>query len=198
MRDEINIIYEDKDIVAIDKPPGLVVHFDGKTNEPSVTDWFLEKYPDARNVGEIQMIDGKKIMIPGVVHRIDRDTSGVLILAKNMETLGHLKNQFKERNIEKKYFCFLYGVPRYMKGTIDVSIGRSNKDFRLRSAEYGARGELREAATDYKVLEDNGEYSYVEAHPKTGRTHQLRVHFKALQHPIVCDPLYAPKRLFCA
>jgi len=194
MNQEIEIIYEDDDALVLNKASGLVVHSDGKTRESTVVDWLLLNYPEIKDVGEIQNIDGKEVQRPGIVHRIDRDTSGVLIVAKNQNAYLYLKQQFKERNIEKKYFCFLYGVPKERKDTINASIGRSNKDFRLRSAEQGARGELREARTEYKVLIDNGEYSYVEACPKTGRTHQLRVHFKALQHPIVCDSLYAPKR----
>ena len=136
----------------------------------------------------------KEVHRPGIVHRLDRDTSGVLLIAKNQEAYVHLKQQFKESNVTKVYRAFLYGAPKDVEGVIDLPIGRSNKDFRLRSAEKHPRGKLREALTKYKVLEVGGEYSYIEANPKTGRTHQLRAHFKSLQHPIVCDPLYAPKR----
>lgn len=194
MMEALDIIYEDGDVLVLDKPSGLVVHFDGKTKEPSVADWLIEKHPEITNVGETQYIGDKKIHRPGIVHRLDRDTSGVLIVAKNQEAFIYLKQQFEESNISKVYRVFLYGVPKDMEGIIDLPIGRSNKDFRLRSASKGARGKLREALTQYTVLKENGEYSYTEARPKTGRTHQLRAHFKALQHPIVCDPLYAPKR----
>lgn len=194
MKQALDIIYEDKDTLVLNKLSGLVVHFDGKTKEPSVTDWLISKYPGIQDIGETQIIDDKEIHRPGIVHRIDRDTSGVLIVAKNQKAYTHLKQQFKENKIAKVYRAFLYGVPKDREGIIDLPIGRSNKDFRLRSAEKSARGKLREALTKYDVLEENGEFSYVEARPKTGRTHQLRVHFKALQHPIVCDPLYAPKR----
>lgn len=194
MNKSTKIIYEDKDTLVLNKPSGLVVHSDGKTKEPSVTDWLILKYPNIQNVGETQIIDDKEIHRPGIVHRIDRDTSGVLIVAKNQKAYTHLKQQFKGNKITKVYRAFLYGVPKDREGIITLAIGRSNKDFRLRSAEKSARGKLREALTKYEILEENGEFSYVEARPKTGRTHQLRVHFKALQHPIVCDPLYAPKR----
>lgn len=188
------IIYEDIDTLVLDKPSGLVVHFDGKTKEPSVTDWLISKYPGIQDIGETQIMDDKEIHRPGIVHRIDRDTSGVLIVAKNQKSYIHLKQQFKESKAVKVYRAFLYGAPKDAEGIINLPIGRSNKDFRLRSAEKSARGKLREALTKYEVLEENGKFSYIEAHPKTGRTHQLRVHFKALHHPIVCDPLYAPKR----
>ena len=188
------IIYEDIDTLVLDKPSGLVVHFDGKTKEPSVTDWLISKYPGIQDIGETQIMDDKEIHRPGIVHRIDRDTSGVLIVAKNQKSYIHLKQQFKESKAAKVYRAFLYGAPKDAEGIINLPIGRSNKDFRLRSAEKSARGKLREALTKYEVLEENGKFSYIEAHPKTGRTHQLRVHFKALHHPIVCDPLYAPKR----
>ena len=142
MSQNLRIIYEDDDVLALDKPSGLVVHFDGKTKEPSVTDWLILKYPEIKNVGENQYIDGKEIRRPGIVHRIDRDTSGVLVVAKNREAYIHLKQQFKDSGVAKVYRAFLYGVPKDMEGIIDLPIGRSNKNFRLRSAEKGARGKL--------------------------------------------------------
>lgn len=192
---DLPIIYEDKDYVAINKPAGLVVHSDGKTDEPAVTDWMLEKYPEAKDVGEpIQLTNGGAISRPGIVHRIDRETSGVLILAKNEKAHAHLKEQFQNRKVSKSYRAFVYGEMKEKEGVIDRPIGRSKKDFRLWSAQRGARGEMREAITEYKVLETGNGYTYIEAHPKTGRTHQIRVHFKAINYPVVRDALYAPGR----
>jgi 23S rRNA pseudouridine1911/1915/1917 synthase len=140
------------------------------------------------------------------VHRLDRETSGVLVIAKNQQSFEHLKAQFQNRETEKIYNTFVYGVIELPEGrteeVIDRPIGKSTKDFRMWSAQRGARGELREAVTEYKVLKvlekaqgnkENG-YSYLEVKPKTGRTHQIRVHFKAINHPVVGDSLYAPKR----
>ncbi|MBX4198798.1 RluA family pseudouridine synthase [Candidatus Parcubacteria bacterium] len=184
---KIEILYEDDDILAINKPAGLVVHADGHTKEPSVAEWFVSKYPEAKDVGE-PLGD---IPRPGIVHRIDRETSGVLLLAKTKEGHACLKEQFQNHEIEKIYHAFIYGEFQEDHGTINLPIGKSASDFRKRSAERGARGELREAVTYYQVMKKTPEVSLVEAKPKTGRTHQIRVHFKALHHPVVADPLYA-------
>lgn len=179
-------LFEDQDILAINKPAGLVVHPDGKTVEPSVSDWFVEKYPEAKDVGE-PLGD---IQRPGVVHRIDRETSGVLLLAKTK--VGHecLKKQFQNHEIEKVYEVFLYGNLKEDHGTINLKISRSKSDFRKRIAGH----EGREAVTYFKILKRGDGWTLVEAKPKTGRTHQIRVHFKALHHPVIADKLYAPSK----
>lgn len=193
--DEIKIIYEDENIVAINKPSGLVVHNDGKTDEPNLCDWILKNYPDTKNVGEpLKLIDGGEIKRPGIVHRIDRETSGVLLIVKNQETFLNLKNQFKNREIKKTYKAFVYGEIKENGGVIDKPIGKSRKDFKQWSASDKARGKLRDAITEYKILIRNKSFSFVEVSPKTGRTHQIRVHFKLINHPIVCDRLYADRR----
>jgi 23S rRNA pseudouridine1911/1915/1917 synthase len=202
---EIPILYEDKNIVAINKPAGLVVHSDGRTKEPTLVDWILEKYPKIKEVGEPLIINkGQKneqtIYRPGIVHRLDRDTSGVLVIAKTQAAFEHLKSQFQDRETQKTYHAFVYGEMKENDGIIDRPIARSRKDFRLWSAQRGARGEARDAVTEYKVLKRtatgniNTGFSYIEVTPKTGRTHQIRVHMKAVNHPIVCDALYAPKQ----
>ncbi len=194
-QNKIKIIYEDKNLLAIDKPAGLVVHPDGKTIEPTLVDWILKNYPEIEDVGEpLVLSTGEIIKRPGIVHRLDRETSGILIVAKNQKTFLFLKEQFQERIIKKSYRAFVYGEMKEEKGIIDRPIGRSSKDFRMWSAQRGARGQMREAVTEYNVLERGNGFSFVEANPKTGRTHQIRVHFKAINHPIVSDSLYAPKR----
>jgi 23S rRNA pseudouridine1911/1915/1917 synthase len=194
---EPSILYEDDDILVINKPAGLVVHPDGRTEENSVSKWFVEKYPGSANVGEppIETKDGL-IERPGIVHRIDRDTSGCLLLAKSHVGYDHLKEQFAERTIEKKYITFLYGNLKDDHGTISFPISRSTADFRkwiaqTRIQNSEGRGELRDAVTYFQVLARGEGVTLVEAKPKTGRTHQIRVHFKALQRPVICDPLYA-------
>ncbi len=219
---KISILYENKDVVIINKPAGLVVHFDGKTKEKTLVDWILKKYPRIKNVGEPIILDdgspekilpdgkskifraldkksnasgktlaGKKILRPGIVHRIDRDTSGVLIIAKNKESFEFLKKQFKDRKVRKVYQAFVYGDVKDERGMINRPIGRSSTDFRKWTAQRGIRGEAREAVTYFKVLNKINDITFVEAIPKTGRTHQIRVHFSAINHPIVQDKLYA-------
>jgi 23S rRNA pseudouridine1911/1915/1917 synthase len=193
---EIEILYEDKDALVINKPAGLVVHPDGKTKEITLVDWILKKYPKLKNIGEpIILEDGTKILRPGIVHRIDRDTSGCLIIAKNQKTYEFLKGQFKARKVHKVYHTFLYGLLKDDRGMIERPIGRSPVDFRKWSAQRGARGELRLAITYFKVLGRKDDITFVEAVPKTGRTHQIRVHFKALNYPVVKDTLYATPNL---
>ena len=227
---KIKILYEDKDILVIDKPSGISVHPDGRSKEKTITDWVLKNYPKIKNVGEPMPFEGKEIARPGIVHRLDKDTSGVLVLAKNQKAHEFLKNQFQGREIKKTYNTIVYGSVKNDHGILKIPIGRSPSDFRRRLAGRGARGELREAITEYKVLKrfempvfkifsssslprvrggahgdkkfktpavktELCKFSYVEVRPKTGRTHQIRVHMKYLNHPVVCDSLYASKNL---
>ncbi|MEY2665539.1 MAG: ribosomal large subunit pseudouridine synthase rRNA synthase [Candidatus Parcubacteria bacterium] len=194
---EPTILYEDNDVLVINKPEGWMVHEDGKPTEtPIVVEWFLRRQPTAAGVGEPAYAkDGTMLNRAGVVHRLDRETSGVLILAKTQDAYVFLKKQFKDRNVYKEYRAFVYGRIHDRWGTINRPIGRSTKDHRLRSAMKGAKGQLRDAVTDFERI-GTGEYkgelfSYLKLVPKTGRTHQLRVHLRAVDRPIVHDPLYA-------
>jgi 23S rRNA pseudouridine1911/1915/1917 synthase len=191
----VSVLYEDKDVLVLNKPAGLVVHSDGKTKEPSLADWIGKKYPRLKKVGEPTILpNGKKILRPGIVHRLDRDTSGAIIIVKSQETFLHLKEQFQSREIKKFYRAFVYGELTNDRGIINRPIGRSPSDFRQWSATRGARGEMREAETRYRVIQKKNGISYVEIMPQTGRTHQIRVHFKAINHPIIHDELYAEGR----
>lgn len=197
MDTEPTILYEDEAVLVIHKPGGLLVHADGRSEEATVVDWFEQKCPNAVGVGEpLTGAGGEPLNRSGVVHRLDRETSGVLVLAKTQESFIHLKAQFHDRLAKKEYRAFVYGAMRERWGTIDRQIGRSASDFRLRSAQKGARGTLRDAVTDWERIaagQYQGElFSYVKLMPRTGRTHQLRVHLKAIDRPIVGDVLYAP------
>ena len=193
------VMYEDGDVMVVNKPYGMLVHEDWqKSDTPTLVEWFLERVPTARGVGEdTKTPDGKPLERSGVVHRLDRETSGVMILAKTPEAHTHLKAQFHDRLVNKEYRAFVYGRMHERWGSIDRPIGRSNKDFRLRSAQRGAKGTLRQALTEWERIA-TGEYegqifSYLKLNPKTGRTHQLRVHLKANDRPIVQDVLYSGK-----
>lgn len=208
---DISVIFENENYLIINKPSGLVVHSDGKTEEPSVVTWLQEHYPNINGVGENMVVtnsEGKEVEIerPGIVHRIDRDTSGCLVIAKNQESFEYLKDLFKDRKVSKTYLAIVHGSVKNDSGVIDAPIGKSRKDFRMKSAGPHARGMLREAMTEYRVLtryedvlrKDNQnqtlKYTLLELSPKTGRTHQIRVHLKHINYPIVSDPLYAGKR----
>lgn len=190
---EPTILFENDDVLVINKPAGMRVHNDGSAVVgQTVAEWFISRAPTARGIGESgQLQDGTLIERSGVVHRLDRDTSGVLILAKTQSAYEHLKKQFHDRLAKKEYRAFVYGIMKEQWGTIDRPIGRSAKDPRKRSAQRGAKGTLREAVTDWELIGQSYSHAYLKLKPRTGRTHQLRVHLKALERPIVMDPLYA-------
>ena len=210
---KIDILYEDNGILAINKPAGIAVHADFKSTNYTLTDWILKRYPEMKEVGEPYGLHGGKteedylddedetnkerepIYRPGIVHRLDADTTGVLVLAKNQQVYKYLKKVFKERKVQKVYQAIVYGHLKDDRGIIDKPIGRNRGDFRMKSTGASARGELKEALTYYKVVEKFKDYSLVELRPKTGRTHQLRVHLKAISHPVACDSLYAKDKV---
>ena len=195
------IIYEDEQVLVVHKPYGMLVHEDWTSGmEGTLVEWFLARVPTAYGVGEVTTKpDGSPLERSGVVHRLDRETSGVMILAKTAEAHAYLKAQFHDRLVKKEYRAFVYGRIHERWGTINRPIGRNARDFKKRSAEHGAKGTLREAVTLFErigVGEYEGEsFSYLKLIPKTGRTHQLRVHLKAIDRPIVGDVLYADKKL---
>lgn len=192
------VVYEDEVVVVINKPAGLIVHSDGRTEEYSVAQWVVEHYPAMQGVGEAWTSpQGNIIDRPGIVHRLDRTTSGILILAKTQDAHAFLKEQFKQRTTEKIYDAVVYGHTKEEGGVIEAEIGRSGQHPKIWSAQFGKKGNLRAAITHWKVLARGVEKSsqekimHLEVSPKTGRTHQIRVHLKAIHHPIVCDHIYA-------
>lgn len=195
---KINILYEDEGVLAINKPSGLLMHPDGRSKNRTLIDWINQNYPKLGEVGEEQVLqNGEIIKRPGIVHRLDKETSGVILIAKTKEAYQFLKEQFQDRKVQKIYNAVVWEnfSSEKMEGVIDKSIGRSAGDFRKWSAEYGAKGELREAVTEYKVIVQNDNFAYLEVRPKTGRTHQIRVHLKSVSHPVVCDKLYGSKNI---
>ncbi len=197
----ITILFENDEVMVINKPAGLMVHSSGKPTEGKATqqytlvDWILKERPDIAGVGEPQA----GIERPGIVHRLDEDTSGALIIAKTAASFEDLKAQFQDRRIQKEYHAFVWGHFKERSGIVDEPIGRSSGDFRRWLAGRGTRGETREAVTRWQAVEqfvdENDEvFSFMHLFPKTGRTHQLRVHMKYLQRPIVADSLYGASK----
>ncbi len=180
---EPKILFEDGDIVVVDKPAGMIVYADGKHDYPELDIWLRKKL-------------NSEIFL---VHRIDRQTSGVLVVAKNEKAHAFLKEQFKNREVRKTYRAFVYGNFKDERGIIDKPIGSARGGLGPRSART-PYGTVRDAVTMYRVIRNgkdektNDACSYAEIFPKTGRTHQIRVHFAAVQHPVICDGLYAPGR----
>ena len=198
---EPQIIFQDADVLVLDKPASLVVHGDGRTQEATLSDWILEHYPELEKVGEpFTTLDGKVFPRPGIAHRLDRETSGLIIIAKTQKSFEYLKNEFKEHKIKKEYITLVYGHIPTDSGVIDTPIGKSKKDFRQREAGPLSGGIQREARTIWQVkerLEDKSghKFTLLLIRPETGRTHQIRAHMKAIGYPIVCDSLYAHGRL---
>ncbi|HSX32855.1 MAG TPA: RluA family pseudouridine synthase [Candidatus Saccharimonadales bacterium] len=172
---DLPILYENDNCVVINKPAGVLTHAQGTFNpEPTVASFLRSRTQD---------LDGERA---GVVHRLDRATSGVLIGAKNQAALSFLQKQFARRNVKKAYVAIVEGHLAPKEAIIDMPIQRNPKapaTFRV-----GAGG--KPAVTQYRVLQENDKYSMLELAPETGRTHQLRVHLQKIGHPIVGDPLY--------
>jgi 23S rRNA pseudouridine1911/1915/1917 synthase len=206
-KEKIKILYEDKDVLVLDKPAGFVVHGDGKTKQDSISDYILKNFKKIKGVGENTVIrlGDKEVEIqrPGIVHRLDKDTSGCLVVAKNQKAFENLKHQFQEHKVKKEYQAIVWGNVRYDTGIIDAAIARSKNDFRKKeivkvtsSAKEKFRGEERSALTRYKVdkrFSIFGEtLTLITFFPQTGRMHQIRIHAKSIGHPIVGDHLYGP------
>ncbi len=199
---ELPVLYEDSDVLVINKPAGLITHSDGRTQESSVVEWALARYPSLREVGDPWVSpQGETILRSGIVHRLDRGTSGVMILAKTNEAHAFLKQQFEDRTAEKRYRTLVYGHPAKDAGVIEVEIVRIRSlPPRWGVARAGESRMHRAAITEWHTLSRSADpatgekAAYLEVRPKTGRTHQIRVHLKHLGYPVVCDPLYAKGR----
>ncbi len=184
----INVVYEDEDVVVLNKQAGISVH--PSVNEPNKTlvNALIARYPEIKNVGEDPLR-------PGIVHRLDKDTSGLLVIAKNQKTFEFLKKEWQEGRVIKKYLTLVRGHPKE-KGEIVSELARSLKDFRKRMVVRPEKQKIagKMAITEYKVVKKFKDYSLVEVYPKTGRMHQIRVHFASLGHPVAGDKIYGKSR----
>ncbi len=177
----LKVVYEDNDLIVIDKPAGLVVHPAAGHRSGTLVNAILARCPDLGTI--------KDTIRPGIVHRLDRDTSGLMMVAKNDAAQTSLTRQIKQRSIEKGYLALVLGHLHPKRGAIDTPIGRHPKDRKRMAVVSGGR----EAHTEYRVIKYYNEYTLVEAMPETGRTHQIRVHFAAIGHPVFGDPVYGKK-----
>ncbi|MEN9412936.1 MAG: ribosomal large subunit pseudouridine synthase rRNA synthase [Candidatus Parcubacteria bacterium] len=193
-------VAETPEYIVLDKPAGLIVHSDGRTVEPSVAEWLAAQYPDTCAVGEPWVSpQGEVVRVCGLVHRLDRTTSGVLVAARTAALYTHLKHEFKARRVEKVYRAIVHGHVQDETGRIVAEIARSSAAPKRWYAKPCDESYVRAAITEWRVLvrgesREGEPYSYLELVPKTGRTHQIRVHLSSIGHPIVGDHLYAPER----
>lgn len=201
-----DIVFENDDYLVINKPAGLAVHGGGNIKDITLADLLIERYPEIKTVGDDPVR-------PGIVHRLDKEVSGLMVVAKNQETFLHLKNQFKDRDIHKEYIALVNGKIINDYGEIDFPIKRSREGYKMAAMPHNTvdllsrrnptdrdQGNLegmfkaREAITEFNVLKRFIHYTLVQVKIKTGRTHQIRVHFFALGYPLAGDNLYFNKK----
>lgn len=178
---DIPILFEDSHLLLINKPPGIVVNRARTVTEPTVEDWVREKYRLPLDRG-------------GIVHRIDKETSGILLIAKTPEAFGELQRQFKDREVKKTYLAIVHATLVPKEGEIRAPVGR----LPWNPERFGIVPGGKEAITKYKIYnyyKKYNDYSVVELYPETGRTHQIRVHLKYIGHPIVGDYRYAGRKV---
>ena len=180
---ELDVLYEDPDLAAVAKRPGIAVHPGAGRDRGTLAHVLLDRYPEIAGVGGA----GR----PGIVHRLDKDTSGVLVVARSEAAYLRLQQAFAAREVEKTYLAIAYGVPRRQAGEIALPIGRHRRE-RKRMAVRRRGG--RPALTRYRCRGSGGGVSLFEIEIETGRTHQIRVQMKAIGHPLVGDPVYGEKR----
>ena len=185
---KLDIVYENNDIIVLNKPPGVLVHPTRKETKNTLVNGLLAHLPGIKSVGE-------DLSRPGIVHRLDKDTSGLIVAAKNNKTLAWLKKQFAQRKVKKTYIALVYGIPKKKKGIIKSAVGKLKGKQIAGPAVAGLNIKAREALTEYQVKKTFDEYTLLMVMPLTGRTHQIRVHLASIGHPIVGDELYKFKRL---
>lgn len=180
----LDIVYEDSDVIIINKPRGMVVHPAAGNEDGTLVNALMHYCPN-----ELSAING--VVRPGIVHRIDKDTTGLLAVAKNDKAHLALSQQLKDRSLSRKYFALVHGNIKDENGTVDAPIARCETD---RKKMAVTNKNSREAVTDFTVLERFGKYTLVKCTLRTGRTHQIRVHMRHIGHPIVGDKTYGVKK----
>lgn len=178
----LDIVYEDADVAVVNKPQGMVVHPSAGHTSGTLVNALLY------HIKDLSGING--VLRPGIVHRIDKDTSGLLMIAKNDQAHATLAGELKSKKSLRKYLAIVHGHLPNDRGVIEAPIGRSEKDRK----KQAVTGKGKEAVTRFQVLERFGDYSLIELTLETGRTHQIRVHMAYIGHPVAGDPVYGPKK----
>jgi 23S rRNA pseudouridine1911/1915/1917 synthase len=188
---KIDIVKETDDYLVVTKPAGVLVHPTSKNEADTLVNGLLAYFPKIKSVGDKKK--GEINIRPGIVHRLDRDVSGVMVVAKTQEMFDYLKQQFKNREIKKVYVALVYGVMTDNSGIIDLPIGQSNKSGKMAARPKNSEFESKPAITKYEVIKRYQHYTLIKVEIKTGRTHQIRVHLNAVGYPVVGDETYKPR-----
>lgn len=183
-----SVIFESDDFVVVNKPAGLAVHKGGSIRGDTLIDWLVKKYPEIKKVGDNPLVR------PGIVHRLDKETSGVMVVARTENAFRELKKLFQSRQIEKTYMALVRGTVKQKRGIIDFPIGTLRSHGVKRTVRQEHAKNIKAALTAFRVLERFPGATLVEVTPKTGRMHQIRVHFAALGHPVFGDRLYGGRK----
>ncbi|MEA3463620.1 MAG: RNA pseudouridine synthase [Patescibacteria group bacterium] len=188
---QYQIIYENSNFLVINKPAGLLVHGADHIKEPTLVDQLLKQYPKLAKIGE----DPCR---PGIMHRLDKQVSGLMVIAKTQNAFDHLKKQFQTRTITKIYTALVYGKIEKDEDEINFPIQRSSKGHKMAALPFTTKGKFtqegRQAITEFQILQKFINYTLLKVKIKTGRTHQIRVHMSAYGHPIAGDDLYSTKK----
>lgn len=190
---KLEIVQETADYLVVNKPAGLLIHPTLKNETDTLANALLAYYPPIKNVGD-NLPDEPNVR-PGIVHRLDREVSGLVVIAKNQKMFEYLKQQFKNREIKKEYAALVFGVMSQSSGEINFAIGQSLQGGKMAARPEQNESDTKEALTFYEVVKQFQHYALLKVEIKTGRTHQIRVHLNALNHPVVGDQVYKPKNL---
>ncbi len=188
---KIEIIFENRDFLVINKPSSLMVYSSQKNKRDTLVNFLLARYPEIKNIGPDKLR-------PGIVHRLDKNTSGLMVITKTEKAFKHLKSQFENGKIKKEYLVLVYGKVKEREGKITFPIFRSKKKgYKMVIRRFQDLVDLKAkpALTEFKVIKYFSSYTFLKVQIKTGRTHQIRVHFNAIGHPLVGEKIYKPRKL---